>query len=328
MYFLGFNWNPNDTLFNLGFIQIKYYNSLWIAAFILGWYLMKSVFVKEKKPLERLDSLFVYCVLSIMLGARLGHVFFYDWAYYSQHLVEILLPIRENPNSSLFGLINGYQFTGFTGLASHGAALAAIGALYYFSKKFEDMSFLWLIDRITIPAAIGAAFIRIGNFFNSEINGKVVDESFIFATRFIRDSADMPGYRAQMLTKESNINEAYKALENNPQFASILEDIPFRHPAQLYEAFAYLIIFAVLYFYFYERTDRKDKPGFMFGFWLASFFSFRFVVEYFKKSQGGFEESLGLLSTGQWLSIPLVLAGLYLMFKPREGKSIKNAAKK
>ncbi|MCH1595458.1 MAG: prolipoprotein diacylglyceryl transferase, partial [Flavobacteriaceae bacterium] len=103
MTLLGIIWNPEDTLFTLGPIQIKYYNSLWIAAFILGWNLMKTVFKKENKPTEKLDSLFVYTVLSIMLGARLGHVFFYDWAYYQNHLVEILLPIREQKNSSLFG---------------------------------------------------------------------------------------------------------------------------------------------------------------------------------------------------------------------------------
>ena len=126
MYFLGFDWNPEGTLFKLGFIQIKYYNLLWIAAFVLGWFIMKKIFLNEKKSMEKLDSLFIYTVVSIMLGARLGHVFFYDWEYYQDHLAEILLPIRESANSSLFGLINGYEFTGFTGLASHGATIAAI----------------------------------------------------------------------------------------------------------------------------------------------------------------------------------------------------------
>ena len=79
MYFLGFNWNPDDTLLKLGFIQIKYYNMLWIAAFVLGWFIMKRIFLNEKKSMEKLDSLFIYTVVSIMLGARLGHAFFYDW---------------------------------------------------------------------------------------------------------------------------------------------------------------------------------------------------------------------------------------------------------
>ena len=98
MYFLGITWNPNDTLFKIGFIQIKYYNLLWIAAFAVGWVIMKKIFLKEKKTVEQLDSLFIYTVLATMLGARLGHVFFYDWDHYKTRLLEILLPIKENPN--------------------------------------------------------------------------------------------------------------------------------------------------------------------------------------------------------------------------------------
>jgi prolipoprotein diacylglyceryl transferase len=288
---------------------------MWIAAFALGWYLMKRFFKTEEKPLDKLDSLFVYSVVSIILGARLGHVIFYDWAYYQNHLLEILLPIRENPRSSLFGLINGYQFTGFTGLASHGAATAAIIAFYLFSRKVKSLSFFWIVDRVAVVSAIGGAFVRIGNFFNSEINGKPTDEGFIFATKFIRDSDDMSAYQAVSLTKELSADAAFKAIETNPDFSHLLEAIPFRHPVQLYEAFAYLIVFTLMYFLFYPNKKWREKPGFLFGFWLSAVFSSRFVLEYFKKSQGGFEESLGLLSTGQWLSIPLVLAGAYLMFR-------------
>lgn len=317
MTILGIVWNPNDTLLHIGPLELKYYNSMWIAAFALGWFIMKRIFKAEEKPLDKLDSLFVYSVMSIILGARLGHVIFYDWGYYQNHLLEILLPIRENPRSSLFGLINGYQFTGFTGLASHGAATAAIIAFYLFSRKFKSLSFFWIVDRIAIVSAIGGAFVRIGNFFNSEINGKPTDESFIFATKFIRDADDMPAYQAVSLTKESSADAAYKAIESNLEFSHILEALPFRHPVQLYEAFAYVGIFGLMYFVFYPKKQWREKPGFLFGFWLSAVFTSRFVLEYFKKSQGGFEETLGLLSTGQWLSIPLVLAGIYLMFRPQ-----------
>ncbi|MEW2923187.1 MULTISPECIES: prolipoprotein diacylglyceryl transferase [Flavobacteriaceae] len=320
MYFLGFNWNPEGTLFKLGFIQIKYYNLLWIAAFVVGWFIMKKIFQNEKKSMEKLDSLFIYTVVSIMLGARLGHVFFYDWAYYQNHLVEILLPIRENANESLFGIINGYEFTGFTGLASHGATIAAIIGVWLYCRKWEDINMLWLLDRLVIPSAIGACFVRLGNFFNSEINGKTVDESFFMATRFIRDSDDMPAYKAMALTKQQTENAAYKAIEHNPDFTSILESIPFRHPAQLYEAICYVFVFITLYL-LYWKTDKKDKTGYLFGLFMVLLFAVRFVVEFFKKSQGGFEESLGLLSTGQWLSIPMVIIGLYFMFRPIKSKA-------
>lgn len=319
MYFLGFDWNPEGTLFKLGFLQIKYYNLLWIAAFVLGWFIMKKIFINEKKSMEKLDSLFIYTVVSIMLGARLGHVFFYDWDYYKDHLVEILLPIRESANSTLFGLINGYEFTGFTGLASHGATIAAIIGIWLYCRKWQDIKMLWLLDRLVVPSAIGAAFVRFGNFFNSEINGKVVDKSYFLATRFIRDSDDMPAYKAMALTKEQTPNAAYKAIQHNPEFSEILQSIPYRHPAQLYEAICYIFVFIVLYL-LYWKTDWKNKPGFLFGLFMVLLFVVRFFVEFYKKSQGGFEDALGVLSTGQWLSIPMILIGVYFMVKPAPEK--------
>ena len=314
MYFLGFIWNPDDTLFKIGVLQIKYYNLSWIVAFALGWYIMKKIFFNEKKSLEQLDSLFIYTVLSTMLGARLGHVFFYDWPYYKNHLVEILLPIKERVGSTLFGIINGYEFTGFTGLASHGAAIGIIIGMYLLSRKYKDLKMLWVLDRVVITVAIGAFFVRLGNFFNSEINGKITDENFAFATKFVRDSDDMPAASALQITKEETVNAAYVALENNPKFADYFSAIPFRHPAQLYEGVAYIFVFLILY-YFYWKTDKKNQPGFLFGLFLVLLWTIRFFVEFVKKSQGGFEESLGLLSTGQWLSIPFILVGLYFMFR-------------
>ncbi|SNR30740.1 Prolipoprotein diacylglyceryl transferase [Maribacter sedimenticola] len=315
MHFLGITWNPNETLFNIGFIQIKYYNLLWITAFALGWFIMKKIFTNEKKSVEQLDSLFIYTVLGTMLGARLGHVFFYDWPYYSNHLLEILLPIRESENGSLlFGLINGYEFTGFTGLASHGATLGIIIGTYLYTRKHKEFSMLWIFDRMVIPVAIGCFCVRLGNFFNSEINGKVVDENFIFATKFIRDSDDLHPSKALGITQEKSVNAAYAAIENNPQFSQYLAEIPYRHPAQLYEAVCYLLIFILLYF-LYWKTDKKNKPGYLFGLFFVLLWTVRFFVEFVKKSQGGFEESLGVLSTGQWLSIPFILIGLFFMFK-------------
>ena len=146
MYFLGFNWNPDDILFSIGFIQIKYYNLSWILAFVLGWYIMKRFFINENKSLDKLDSLFVYGVVSIMLGARLGHVIFYQSELFTEDPLSILLPIKTVPE---------FQFTGFTGLASHGAAIAGVFGLYLFSRKFKDISLLWILDRVVITCSIG-----------------------------------------------------------------------------------------------------------------------------------------------------------------------------
>ena len=316
MHFLSFIWNPNETIFNLGPLQIKYYNLLWIVAFALGWFIMKRIFTNERKTAEQLDSLFIYTVLATMLGARLGHVFFYDWPYYQNHLAEILLPIRENADESLFfGLINGYEFTGFTGLASHGAAIGIIIGMYLYTRKFPEFKMLWILDRIVLPVAIGAFCVRLGNFFNSEINGKVTNESFIFATKFVRDSDDMHPAQVMGITQEKSVPAAYDALVNNPQFSDYLAQIPYRHPAQLYEGFCYIFVFLILY-HLYWKTDKKNKPGYLFGVFLVLLWTVRFFVEFVKKSQGGFEESLGLLSTGQWLSIPFIIIGLYFMFRP------------
>ncbi len=314
MHFLGFTWNPDDTLFTLGFLQIKYYNLLWILAFGVGWFVMKRIFQREGKSQEQLDSLFIYTVLATMLGARLGHVIFYDWAYYQDHLAEILLPIRESSTGSLFGIIRGYEFSGFAGLASHGAAIGVIVGMYLYTRKFKDMHMVWILDRLVIPTALGAFFVRLGNFFNSEINGKITDASFFLATRFVRDSDDMPATRAMGITGIPDVNKAYHTLATDPAYAEYLQAIPYRHPAQLYEGLCYLLVFFILY-YLYWNTDKREKRGYLFGFFFVMLWTVRFFVEFVKKSQGGFEESLGLLSTGQWLSIPFVLIGLYFMFR-------------
>ena len=268
-------WSPNETLIEIGGFSIYIYSLMFILAFILGYNLVKSFFVKEKIDEKYLDPMLIYMVVSIFLGARLGEVFFYQWGYYQNHLIEILLPIQESPNSSLLGLIDGYKFTGFRGLASHGAAIGVFIGLYLFIKKYKFKNFLWIFDRLTIPISIGGAFVRIGNFFNSEILGKYTnsDWGIIFENRG--------------------------------------ETLP-RHPAQLYESLGYLILFFLLRQVY--KTDKKNKEGYLIGLFFVGMFCIRFIIEFIKESQGGFEEILGVFSTGQWLSIPFVLLGLFLMF--------------
>ena len=307
-------WNPDDTLFTIGFLQIKYYNLLWITAFAAGWYVMKQIFQKEGKSLAQLDNLFIYTVLSTMIGARLGHVLFYDWAYYRHHLLEILLPIRENAQGRLFGLISGYSFTGFAGLASHGATIGILIGLYLYVRKFPDLKFSWILDRIVVPVALGAFLVRLGNFFNSEIIGKPVEGTIWSATKFVRASEDMSAYKAMSLTQQSTPEAAYALIGSDPRYATILESIPFRHPAQLYEGVAYLVLFFVLR-YLYQNTSLKDQAGRMFGLFFVVLWSVRFFVEYVKESQGGFESALGTFTTGQWLSLPMIAVGLYLMLR-------------
>ena len=264
-------WSPNETLIEIGGFSIYIYSLMFILAFILGYNLVKSFFVKEKVDEKYLDPMLIYMVVSIFLGARLGEVFFYQWGYYQNHLIEILLPIQESPNSSLLGLIDGYKFTGFRGLASHGAAIGVFIGLYLFIKKYKFKNFLWIFDRLTIPIAIGGAFVRIGNFFNSEILGKYTDSNWgiIFENRG--------------------------------------ETLP-RHPAQLYESFGYIILFIILY-KLYQSSNIRDRKGVLSGYFLIGLCFIRFMVEFVKESQGGIETFLPGLSTGQWLSIPFIILG-------------------
>ena len=300
---LNIVWNP-PTGIDLGFFVIRYYSLMFVIAFGLGWFIMKNIFERENESLEKLDSLFIWTVLATLIGARLGHVLFYDWEYYRNHLLEIFLPFRFTPN---------FEFTGFQGLASHGAAISIIIAMYYFSKKVMRRPLLWMLDRIVIPVASGAIFVRLGNFFNSEIVGKETDSTL--GIKFVRDYFSPND--AVNATQIANPKEAYHAIANDPKFAELLQQVPSKHPAQLYEAFCYIFVFAILFF-LYWKTNTREKTGFIFGLFLVLLWSVRFVVEYVKESQGGFESALGLLSTGQWLSIPFILIGLYFVFTAEE----------
>ena len=281
MIFYKINWAPNEVFFKLGPISIHWYSLMFIVAFTLGYYIIKRIYQNENKPVELVEPLFIYVIFGTLIGARLGEVFFYNWDYFQNNLIEIFLPIKKDPNESLlFGTISGFKFVGFRGLASHGATIGIISAMFLYKYKFKFDSVLWIFDRIVIPISIGGMFVRIGNFFNSEIVGDYTANNFgiIFANR----------------------GEIYP-----------------RHPAQLYEAMGYLILFIVLR-HLYWKTDYRKKKGFIFGLFLICLFSIRVLVEFVKESQGGnLEDYLGILSTGQWLSVPFIILGVILVFKSK-----------
>ena len=304
------DWNPNQVLLDLHFIQIRYYSLMFVIAFSLGFYITKKIFLAENKPLEKLDTLVIYVAIATLLGARLGHVFFYDWDYFKTHPLEIILPFRFSPS---------FEVTGFAGLASHGAAVGIIIAMLLYIRKYPDMKLSWVLDRIVIAITIGGMFVRFGNFMNSEIVGKVVDKSFPFAVKFLQ-SGDFSAGEAMQLTGQNTPQKAFEVIAHNPQFVEIYNQIPYRHPAQLYEAVGYFLLFWLLY-YLYWKTNKKDQPYFIFGVFLIALWTIRFLVEYVKDSQGGIEDTLGVFSTGQWLSIPFILAGVFLLFFKRNNNT-------
>ena len=300
MHSLKFDWNPITGIDIAGNFKLHFYSMMWIIAFLIGWYIMKRIFTKEKVSLEYLDPLFIYTVLATMLGARLGHVLFYQSELISEDFFSIFLP---------FSFKNGFEFTGFQGLASHGAAIGIIIGMYLYRRKYKYKSLMWILDRVVISVASGAVFIWIGNFINSEIIGKITDSSL--GVRFIQDY-----YSKRQIVAETGITDykdAYAAVTDNPQFQHLLEAVPYRHPAQLYESFCYIFVFLILW-YVYNKTKKSDQAGFLFGLFLLLLWTIRFFVEFVKEPQG--EEYITMLglNTGQMLSIPFILIGLYFMF--------------
>jgi len=249
-------WSISPEIFHVGPISVRWYGFLFAMAFVVGYFIMTWVFKKEGRPQADLEQLSVYMIFGTVIGARLGHCLFYNPVYYLSNPIEI------------FKVWEG-------GLASHGAAIGILVAVYLFSKKKKKYPFLWIIDRIVIVVALAGTFIRLGNLFNSEIIGKPTDISWAF-------------------------------------IFTAIDDLP-RHPTQLYESIAYLIIFLILLFIYYKGFE-KNRSGLLFGLFLVLVFTFRFFVEFLKENQSGFEAGM-TLNMGQLLSIPFVLIGIIFIIK-------------
>ncbi len=258
-----FVWDANPVALSFGPVHLYWYGILFATAILSGLEFMKWAFKIEHKDESVIEPLFLYTVIGIVVGARLGHCLFYEPDFYLAHPMKI------------FAVWEG-------GLASHGGGLGAIIALYFGAKKYK-CDFLWLLDRLVIPTALFGFFVRMGNFMNSEIVGIKTDVSWgiIFA----------------------RVDE----------FA--------RHPTQLYEAFAYLAIFLLL-FWIYAKKREKFKIGFIFGLFLTLVFTARFVIEFVKTRQADYSFGIGL-STGQLLSIPFLILGIFLIFKAMGKKEQK-----
>ncbi len=255
-------WNINPEIFHIGVFSVRWYGLLFAMAFVLGYFITKKIFRKEGIPVQTLDRLTWYMIFGTLIGARLGHCLFYEPAYYYQHPLEIL-QIWQG------------------GLASHGAAIGILVALYIFSRK-EHRSCLWILDRMAIVVALSGFLIRTGNLMNSEIYGTETNLPWGFI--FIRAQETVP-----------------------------------KHPTQIYEALAYLMIFILLYS-MYFKSKEKIYPGILFGIFLVSLFSVRFLIEFVKEDQVAFEKGM-MLNMGQLLSIPFILFGIYLLIRPKKGIS-------
>ena len=180
-------WDVGPNLIEIGSFLIKSYSVLFALGFIVSYFIVKKIYKKEGIPINELDSLTVWVVLDGLIGARLGHCLFYDWEYYSQNLLEIILPFSFSPE---------FHFTGFMGLASHGGALGVIIAMLIFKRKSTKKSFFWLIDRVAIPTGFAGALIRLGNLMNSEIYGHHTELPWGFI--FVRNGETLPSHPTQI----------------------------------------------------------------------------------------------------------------------------------
>ncbi len=267
-------WDPQLGI-DLGFFTIRYYSLMYVIGFVFGYWLIKKVFEREGENTDLLDPLLLYVFLGVILGARLGHVFFYDWPYYKHHLSEILLPFRFEPE---------FQFTGFQGLASHGATIGIAIAAFLFWRKYRSQiihkKFIWWADRLILTIPLGGAAIRIGNLINSEIVGKPTGSDFGFV------------------------------------FVQLGENFP-RHPVQLYEAAAYLILLGIVLYLYFKTHITNRYPGMLFGIFFTYLWTARFILEFWKRPQreipNWLMEATGM-TMGQILSIPGIIIGLYFVY--------------
>lgn len=286
-------WNVNPDLFHLGSLEVRWYGLFFAISLYLGVLLLGKIFKREHVPEKWLDQIFFYSILAIVVGARLGHVFFYEWDYYSLHPWEIIKVWHG-------------------GLASHGGTLAMFIMVYIYSKVVVKENVWWLTDRMFLPSALVAGFIRLGNLMNSEIYGHPT--SLPWGIRFLRGGEQFCG------TFDSYT--PCTALNCCPSS----EWLPC-HPTQLYESLTYFLLFALM-MWLYFKKDAGKYNGLLSGIGFFGIFFARQLIEIVKNDQTYFEAGMRF-NMGQWLSVPFVVGGLFLMVRAlKKGKQTYSVGQK
>lgn len=251
------HWSFDPVLVSLGSLSVRWYGLLFVGAFLAGEWILGRLFVRDGVARDAAEKLLYLGLFGTVIGARLVHCLFYDPDYYLAHPVAIL-KIWEG------------------GLASHGGVMGMLLALVWGWKLAGwPRPFLWLLDRVTLPAALGAVFVRVANFLNSEILGNPTDGSW---------------------------GVVFERVDALP-----------RHPVQLYEAVGYLLTLLVLWALY--RRRRADAPdGLLFGVMMVLVFGVRIAAEFFKTPQAAYEAGQ-LFTVGQYLSLPFVALGLVFVVR-------------
>ncbi len=358
---LYFIWNVDPEIFSIGSRPIRWYGLLFALGFLISQQILIRMFKSEVPDVDKLkkqaekdvETLTVYIVIATIIGARLGHVLFYEPDKYLANPISII-KIWEG------------------GLASHGAGIAIFIAMWLFARqRKKDWTFLKVADRIAIVVAITGALIRFGNLMNSEIYGHPSESEYGFVfSRFGSEALTSSSSPVEdvSFTKHDKIAEGIyvpitanltfeRGTDDNQQRSYIENNVPNifggrysyisdhvtmdtskpieytisgrsatiellgvpRHPTQLYESITSFLLF-ILLLYLWNLRKEKTPSGRIFGLFLVLLFSMRFVHEFFKVNQVDFENNIPL-NMGQWLSIPMVIWGLYILINSFKNKS-------
>lgn len=276
---LYINWSPDLFALHLGSLGIRWYSLCWLIGLLGACMFIKRQYKDQGIPAEKFEPLFLYCFVGILIGARLAHCIFYQPDYFltsMQGLIEMFVPVKLSPEgSAISNLFSGnWRFIGYEGLASHGGGTGMLVALIFYCRSTK-LKWWTVLDNIAVATGFTAGLIRLGNLMNSEIIGRPTDMPWAFIFQ-----------RVDMLP---------------------------RHPSQLYEAIAYLLMFAIMLMLY--RTQRhRIGTGWFFGVGLIYIFIFRILIEFTKEYQEAFEQSM-ILDMGQLLSIPFIIAGIIIVYR-------------
>ena len=279
-------WNVDPVAFALGPLQVRWYGILWAVGIGLCFWIQQVLYKHDNAPQDWPDKIFMYMVTGVIVGARLGHCWFYEWHEASTLGLEPIQvfswtinyrnPYIENP----IELLKIWQ----GGLSSHGGALGLITAALILNHKHFHTGINWIFDRLVIGVCITATCIRFGNLMNSEIYGNPTDMpwGFIF--------------------------------ERNGDTVAC-------HPTQIYEMLYCIVAFIVTWL-MYWKTKAARHPGLIFGVFLEIVFFTRFILEFIKLDQEAFEQNM-FLNMGQWLSLPFIIWGIYLIIHAAKSPAIE-----
>ena len=269
------DWQPSLEVFSIGAFSVRWYSMMWVIGLLAAYIIVHKLYRQQQIPEEKFEPLFIYCFLGTLIGARLGHCIFYEPGYYLTSKIGFMEMFLPMHYTGA-----GWKFTGYEGLASHGGTIGLFIGLWLYARK-HGVGLWTVIDNVAIATPLTCCCIRLGNLMNSEIIGNVTDVPWAFIFH----------------TNEAMVNGVLTP----------------RHPAQLYEAIAYLIIFFIGLYIYKKRSDLVGT-SFYFGYCVFTIFFFRFFVEFLKKEQVAFEQGMPL-DMGQLLSIPFVCIAGYAMWK-------------